>query len=32
MELAREMDRKGIDADTITYSALISAREKGGKW
>ena len=28
----REMERKGIVANTITYSALISACEKGGKW
>ena len=26
------MERKGIVADTITYSALISACEKGGQW
>ena len=35
LELLREMERKGVEADqdtvTITYSALISACEKGGK-
>ena len=31
-ELAREMERKGIVTDTITYSALILVCEKGGKW
>ena len=31
LELAREMERKGIVADTITYSALITACEDAGQ-
>ena len=30
--LLREMVSKGIERDTITYSAAISACEKGGRW
>ena len=32
MALFEEMGRRGVERDTITYNATISACEKGGQW